>query len=90
MRLFLISSGTNYTYRVLFITPNKDGLNELLKVFPVGIRSFNFFAVYNRYGQQVFYTTNYSEGWDGTYKGKSLLRALLLLIQLLLIIAVIR
>jgi gliding motility-associated-like protein len=53
-------------------TPNKDGLNELLKVFPVGIRSFNFFAVYNRYGQQVFYTTNYSEGWDGTYKGEKL------------------
>lgn len=49
-------------------TPNKDGLNDVLRVFPVGIISFKFFSVYNRYGQEVFRTTNFSEGWDGTYR----------------------
>jgi gliding motility-associated-like protein len=43
-----------------------------LKVFPVGIKSFTFFAVYNRYGELIFRTTDYSKGWDGTYKGKPL------------------
>jgi gliding motility-associated-like protein len=50
-------------------TPNGDGHNDELKVFPVGIKSFTFFAVYNRYGQQVFYTNDYSKGWDGTING---------------------
>jgi gliding motility-associated-like protein len=50
-------------------TPNGDGHNVALKVFPVGIKSFTFLAVYNRYGQQVFYTTDWSKGWDGTING---------------------
>jgi gliding motility-associated-like protein len=53
-------------------TPNGDQRNDLLKVFPVGIKSFTFFAVYNRYGELIFRTTDYSKGWDGTYKGKPL------------------
>jgi len=53
-------------------TPNRDGLNDVLKVIPIGISSFGYFAVYNRYGQQVYRTTNYSEGWDGRFKGVQL------------------
>ena len=53
-------------------TPNSDGKNDLLKVFPVGIRSFQYLAVYNRYGELIFKTTNYTTGWDGTYKGTKL------------------
>ena len=50
-------------------TPNGDGLNDVLRAFPVGIRSFAYFKVFNRYGQMVFYTTNQNEGWDGRIKG---------------------
>ena len=50
-------------------TPNNDGLNDILKVFPVGISTFHFFAVYNRLGERLFYTTDYNRGWDGSYKG---------------------
>ena len=50
-------------------TPNDDGLNDKLKVFPVGIKYFYSFAVYNRFGVCLFYTTDYYQGWDGTYKG---------------------
>jgi gliding motility-associated-like protein len=50
-------------------TPNKDGKNDLLKVFPVGIKSFGNFSVYDRFGQLVFYTTDYNKGWDGIFKG---------------------
>ena len=50
-------------------TPNGDGINDVLKAFPVGIKSFTYFKVFNRYGQMVFYTTNQNEGWDGRIKG---------------------
>jgi gliding motility-associated-like protein len=51
-------------------TPNKDGLNDVLKVFPVGIKQFNYFAVYNRNGNLIFKTTDYNKGWDGMHNGK--------------------
>ena len=50
-------------------TPNGDGINDLLHVFPVGIKSFNYFAVYNRLGNMIFHTNNYAMGWDGRVKG---------------------
>jgi gliding motility-associated-like protein len=53
-------------------TPNGDGKNDVLKVFPVGIKSFTFLAIYDRYGELIFKTTDYSQGWDGTHKGKKM------------------
>ncbi|MEO6730865.1 MAG: PKD domain-containing protein [Ferruginibacter sp.] len=50
-------------------TPNGDLKNDVLRVFPVGIKSFNYFAVYDRLGNLVFHTTDYTKGWDGTLKG---------------------
>lgn len=50
-------------------TPDGDGKNDVLKAFPVGIRSFSYFNIYNRYGQLVFSTTNENIGWDGRFKG---------------------
>lgn len=50
-------------------TPNGDGSNDVLKAFPVGIKSFSYFRIYNRYGQLIFSTTNENEGWDGKFKG---------------------
>jgi gliding motility-associated-like protein len=35
------------------------------------IASMNF-QIFNRYGQLVFRSTDPSEGWDGTFKGKAL------------------
>lgn len=53
-------------------TPNNDGLNDRFKVTPVGIRSFGYLAVYNRWGQLIFRTTDYNQSWDGTLKGTKL------------------
>ena len=52
-------------------TPNGDGLNELLKALPVGIKQFKNFTVYNRLGQAVFSTDAYLNGWNGFFKGKA-------------------
>jgi gliding motility-associated-like protein len=51
-------------------TPNKDGLNDVLRPVLVGIKELKYFAVYNRYGQQVYITTVPGKGWDGTVKGE--------------------
>lgn len=51
-------------------TPDNDGVNDKLKVKPTGFMSFGFFAVYNRWGQLVFRTTNFNEGWDGKLNGR--------------------
>ena len=50
-------------------TPNGDGLNDIFR--PVGIQYQNLvdFRVYNRLGQQVFYSNSYKNGWDGTFNG---------------------
>lgn len=50
-------------------TPNADKLNDVLKVMPVGIKAFNYFAVFNRWGQRVFYSNDFKQGWDGNFMG---------------------
>ena len=51
-------------------TPNGDGHNDYLKAIPMGIREFKYFAVYSRWGAQVFQTADPSKGWDGTINGQ--------------------
>jgi len=48
-----------------FNAPHNDGKNDVLKAIPVGMKSFSFFAIYNRWGQRVFYTTYQQKGLDG-------------------------
>jgi len=52
-------------------SPNKDGQNDKLFVRGPFIESF-VFRVYDRWGELVWETTQLSEGWDGTYRGKLL------------------
>ena len=46
------------------------GVNKVLRPIPVGIASFEYFRVFNRYGQLVFQTSQAGKGWDGTVAGK--------------------
>jgi gliding motility-associated-like protein len=50
-------------------TPNGDGLNDVFRVVGLKYQDLVDFRVYNRWGQQVFYTNNYKDGWDGTFNG---------------------
>lgn len=50
-------------------SPNGDGLNEVIKPLALGLKAVELFQVYNRWGQQVFSTTQIGEGWNGKYKG---------------------
>ncbi|MEP6699944.1 MAG: gliding motility-associated C-terminal domain-containing protein [Bacteroidota bacterium] len=50
-------------------TPNGDGRNDKFYPFPVGIKSINYFRVFNRWGQMVFSSTKLNDGWDGRLGG---------------------
>ena len=51
-------------------SPNADGFNDgikpIIECFPAPEEYY--FAIYNRWGQQVFSTTNWLEAWDGRFK----------------------
>ncbi len=51
-------------------TPNDDGMNDVFRPIPVGVTKIDYFRVYNRWGQLVYQTTAYMQGWDGTFQGK--------------------
>ncbi|MDD4149104.1 MAG: gliding motility-associated C-terminal domain-containing protein [Bacteroidales bacterium] len=56
-------------YAPTAFTPNNDDLNEKFKVIVDGIDEKTYaLAVYNRWGETVFFSEQYSEEWDGTYK----------------------
>lgn len=50
-------------------SPNGDGNNDFLNVY--GTRETTEFnlEIYNRWGQQIFQSSDKTKGWDGTYKG---------------------
>ncbi len=51
-------------------TPNRDGLNDVIRPYLVGMKGLKSFSVFNRWGNLVFFSTKYGEPWDGTYKGE--------------------
>ncbi len=52
-------------------TPNNDGLNDQFGVLgDITVKSFSF-EIYNKWGQKVFTTTDITQKWNGTYKGKN-------------------
>ncbi|WP_315821016.1 Ig-like domain-containing protein [Paraflavitalea speifideaquila] len=50
-------------------TPNNDGTNDIVKPIVVGITTFHYFNIYNRWGNLVFTTKDPNVGWDGRFKG---------------------
>jgi gliding motility-associated-like protein len=51
-------------------TPNGDDVNDVVFVKGWGIRKLVEFRVFNRWGNQVFFSDDLNLGWDGTFEGK--------------------
>jgi len=50
-------------------TPNDDGKNDLFGPIGIAAGAFDYqFSIWNRWGEQVFYSTNSDEKWDGRKK----------------------
>jgi gliding motility-associated-like protein len=50
-------------------SPNGDGINDLLNVNVTNLKRFNF-KIFNRYGEEIFFTTNIFDSWDGNWRNK--------------------
>lgn len=62
----------DYTNNLLIptgFTPNGDGRNDEFRVINASFQRLMEFRVFNRWGQEVFSTTDITKGWDGTWKG---------------------
>jgi gliding motility-associated-like protein len=51
-------------------SPNGDGINDVLKIIQGGYGRLNYFRIFDRWGEQLFYSVNLSNSWNGTDKGK--------------------
>ncbi|MCE3296466.1 MAG: hypothetical protein K0R65_2180 [Crocinitomicaceae bacterium] len=50
-------------------TPDNNDFNNVF--YPVVYDAPNYeFRIYNRWGEEIFYSVTVREGWDGTYKGE--------------------
>ena len=50
-------------------TPNGDGVNDTFQPKGYGIVKYNL-QVFDRWGEKLYETTDFTKGWDGTFKGK--------------------
>ncbi len=50
-------------------TPNGDGLNDVFRLNGSKFQHMLELRIFNRWGEQVFYSTTREQGWDGSYKG---------------------
>lgn len=50
-------------------TPNGDMHNDVITVEGWGIKELVEFRIFNRWGEEIFLSTDKNVGWDGYYKG---------------------
>lgn len=60
------SGCVKYFYIPNAFTPNNDYLNDIFKPTISGRILQYYLSVYNRWGKRIFFTTSYTQGWDGT------------------------
>lgn len=57
-------------YVPTIFTPNGDGKNDVFQIVAVGITKFNFLRIFNRWGQLIYTTNDWTKGWNGTRNGQ--------------------
>jgi len=53
-------------------TPNGDGINDYFTINNIDLFPNVTVEIFNRWGEQLFYSTGYKTPWDGNYNGKPL------------------
>jgi len=51
-------------------SPNNDGANDEFRPLNDNLESYNI-SIYNRWGELVYRSDDFLEGWDGIYKGQN-------------------
>ncbi len=53
------------------ITPNGDGINDTWMIYNIEYHPNTAVRVFNRWGSEVFFSSNYKNDWDGHYDGSA-------------------
>lgn len=65
-----ITVGEDYgIYTPNAFTPNGDGINDVFQPKGFGITKYQL-LIYDRWGEKVFQTSTFEEGWDGKFQGR--------------------
>ena len=51
-------------------TPNGDGINDFFGPEAIDVSKYSL-KIFNRWGEIIFTSNNLKNGWDGTFKGKT-------------------
>ena len=54
------------------VTPNNDGFNDLFTVPCLAFYPGSSLTIYNRYGDEIYFSNDYQNDWDGTFNGNPL------------------
>ncbi|MCL4815943.1 MAG: gliding motility-associated C-terminal domain-containing protein [Vicingaceae bacterium] len=65
-----VPKDTAYLNLPTAFSPNGDGQNDVFRVLGTKYVQSVELRVYNRWGQEVFYSNEKEQGWDGTFKGQ--------------------
>ncbi len=66
----IVYIGDDYTiYVPNAFTPNFDGVNDVFMAKGEGIKDFRLY-IFDRWGNQVFYSEDIMKGWDGRFQAK--------------------
>ena len=68
--VFVNKEGATTFFIPSAFSPDGDGVNDCFRVKHFAFLKSVDISIYNRYGSLVFHTTNDTDCWDGTYKGK--------------------
>lgn len=55
-------------------SPNNDNVNDILYVQGKGVAEIKFY-IYDRWGEKVFESDDLNKGWDGSFRGKEMNKA---------------
>jgi gliding motility-associated-like protein len=70
--IFLIKGEISVPDVVNVITPNGDGINDMLVIKNIDLIKPCKLSIYNRWGDELFSNSDYQNNWEGIYKGKIL------------------
>lgn len=51
-------------------TPNEDGINDNFEILNANVFNSLIVNIYNRWGEQIFYSEDYTSPWNGYFKGQ--------------------
>jgi gliding motility-associated-like protein len=60
-----------------FVSPNNDGINDVLVIENINLYKGNNLSIYNVHGQLVYNVVNYQNDWSGEVCHKEVLYTLL-------------